>query len=217
VLPGTLSGPAYLVSHGAAAFPDLDLLLEGSGVRVILEGNTDIKGGITTSTFASLPDVPLSSFSLSLPTGPYSALTAYGSLCAQPLLMPTTITAQNGAQIRQATRIAVAGCAPGSGAAGAAGGGCVKVLKRKLVHHTLRITVRVCRAGRLAASAKYLHGASRKLRRAGSTTLALSLSAAGERALRAHRPLKVRVRLTLVPSSRGARHVTASTTIAFRG
>ena len=29
VLPGTLSGPAYLVSHGGEAFPDLDLILSG--------------------------------------------------------------------------------------------------------------------------------------------------------------------------------------------
>src|SRR5207247_1192389 len=60
VLPGTLSGPAFLVSHGGAAFPDLDILLEGSGVRVILVGNTNIKGGITSTTFATLPDVPVS-------------------------------------------------------------------------------------------------------------------------------------------------------------
>ena len=49
-------------SHtAAAAFPDLDLVLEGNGVRVILVGNTDIKNGITTTTFASTPDVPVTS------------------------------------------------------------------------------------------------------------------------------------------------------------
>ena len=110
VLPGSLSGPAYLVSHGGAAFPDLDLLLEGDGVRVILEGNTNIKGGVTTSSFTSIPDVPVSSFVLDLPTGPNSALAANGSLCAHALIMPTTITAQSGAQVKQNTEISVAGC-----------------------------------------------------------------------------------------------------------
>ena len=68
VLPDKLTGPAYLISHGGAAFPDLDLFLEGdNGVKVVLIGNTDITKGITTSTFASVPDVPVSSFLLNLP------------------------------------------------------------------------------------------------------------------------------------------------------
>src|SRR6266566_6741520 len=69
LLPNPMTGPAYLVSHGGAAFPDLDIVLEGNGVRIILVGNTDIKKGITTTTFASSPDVPVSSFTLKLPTG----------------------------------------------------------------------------------------------------------------------------------------------------
>ena len=210
VLPGTLRGPAYLVSHGGAAFPDLDLLLEGSGVRVILVGNTNIKNGITTSTFASLPDVPVSSFSLNLPMGPHSALAAYGNLCAQPLVMPTTITAQNGARVTQNTEIAVSGCA-GSGARS-----CIKVLRRKMSGHTLKLTLRVCAAGRATASGKYLRSASRKLRKASTTTLKLRLTSAGVRVLHRHRPLKIRVRITFAPSRRGERRSTATTSIAFK-
>jgi hypothetical protein len=109
VLPGKLTGVAYLVARGTE-FPDLDLVLEGSGVRVILVGNTRISKGITTSTFASIPDAPVSSFVLDLPIGPDSVLSANASLCSRALLMPTTITAQNGAQIKQSTRVSVAGC-----------------------------------------------------------------------------------------------------------
>jgi hypothetical protein len=112
VLPGALSGPAYLVSHGGAAFPDLDLVLKDGGVRVILVGNTNIAKGLTTSNFAAIPDAPVSSFTLDLPIGPHSALaSAERSLCRQKLLMPTTITAQNGAQIKRNLRISVSGCA----------------------------------------------------------------------------------------------------------
>jgi hypothetical protein len=110
VLPVTLSGPAYLVSHGGAAFPDLVVILQGEGVRVDLTGGTSIKKGITSSTFASVPDVPIRSFELKLPQGPHSALTSNGSFCAKPLIMPTTINGQNGAQIKQSTRIGVSGC-----------------------------------------------------------------------------------------------------------
>jgi uncharacterized repeat protein (TIGR01451 family) len=116
VLPVTLTGPAYLVSHGGAAFPDLVVVLQGDGVRVDLTGETLIKKGITTSTFKTVPDVPVSSFELYLPEGKYSILganlpaSAKYSLCGQTLAMPTTITGQNGAVLKQTTKIAVTGC-----------------------------------------------------------------------------------------------------------
>lgn len=110
-LPGALTGTAFFVSNGGAAFPNLDIVLNGpNGIVIVLVGATNIARGITSSSFASIPDVPVSSFELHLPTGPFSALTAHGSLCAKRLFMPTTITAQNGAVVRQNTRIRVAGC-----------------------------------------------------------------------------------------------------------
>src|SRR5258708_2083436 len=75
-----------------------------------LVGNTDIKKGITTSTFNAVPDAPISRFDLVLPEGPHSALAAFGNLCSSTLKMPTVISGQNGAVIKQTTRIAVAGC-----------------------------------------------------------------------------------------------------------
>jgi hypothetical protein len=111
VLPGSLTGPVYLVSHGGAAFPDLVVILQGDGVRIDLTGAINIsKKGITSSDFASVPDAPISSFELNLPQGRHSALTANGSVCALSLVMPTTITAQNGAVLKQSTKIKVTGC-----------------------------------------------------------------------------------------------------------
>jgi hypothetical protein len=87
VLPVPLEGPAILVSHGGAAFPDLDLLLQGDGVTIDLVGNTDIKNGITYSKFETAPDAPFESFELRLPEGPHSILGSYipnnsaGSFC----------------------------------------------------------------------------------------------------------------------------------------
>ncbi|HEV3069899.1 MAG TPA: hypothetical protein VGY76_00560 [Solirubrobacteraceae bacterium] len=86
------------------------------GVRLDLTGNTNIVKGITTSTFATVPDAPVGSFELKLPTGPHSALTALlspkaqGSMCAIKLAIPTTIAGQNGAQIEQSTKIGITGC-----------------------------------------------------------------------------------------------------------
>jgi hypothetical protein len=110
VLRNALTGPAYLVSHGGAAFPDLQIVLQGEGITLVLDGHTDIKKGITSSSFQSVPDAPVSTFDLVLPQGPHSALAAFGSLCSTKLKMPTRLTGQNGAVIRQTTRITVSGC-----------------------------------------------------------------------------------------------------------
>ena len=46
-------------------------------------GSTFIsKTGVTSSTFKTVPDVPVGTFELYLPEGPYSALAATGNLCA---------------------------------------------------------------------------------------------------------------------------------------
>jgi hypothetical protein len=109
LLPVPLEGPAYFVSHGGEAFPNLILVLQGYGVTVQLIGDTDIKNGITSSTFASTPDVPFETFELNLPQGKYSALAANGNLCQQKLVMPTAFVAQNGATLNQETHIEVEG------------------------------------------------------------------------------------------------------------
>jgi hypothetical protein len=124
VLPVPLTGPAIFVSHGGAAFPDLDVVLQGDNVTVDLTGSTNIRRGVTSSAFKSVPDVPVSSFELTLPQGPHSALAATANLCTKTvkhvkqkrrLSMPTTITGQNGAVIKRSTTIMVAGCQKAAG------------------------------------------------------------------------------------------------------
>jgi hypothetical protein len=112
VLPVPLNGPVYFVSHGGEAFPSLIIVLQGYGTTVDLEGSTFIsKAGITSSTFKTVPDVPVGTFELTLPEGKYSALAANGNLCKSKLAMPTEFLAQNGAVIHESTPIAVTGCA----------------------------------------------------------------------------------------------------------
>jgi hypothetical protein len=140
ILPEPLSGPAYLVSHAAEAFPDLVIVLQGDSVTITLTGHTQIKKGITYSRFETVPDAPISSFQLALPAKRYSILTGR-QLCAPThtievrqritrhirgravhtvrtvtrhvpavLLMPTEIVGQNNAVVTQMTKVALNGC-----------------------------------------------------------------------------------------------------------
>ena len=84
LLPVPLTGPAIFVSHGGEAFPSLTMVLQGDGVTIDLVGSTFIsKSGVTSTTFKTVPDQPFSTFALTLPEGPYSALAANGNLCAE--------------------------------------------------------------------------------------------------------------------------------------
>ncbi len=121
VLKKPLEGPAYLVSYGSAKFPDVEFVLQGEGILLILDGHTDIKNGITYSRFEAAPDAPFTKFVTELPAGPHSALTAFVppakkySLCGTTLLMPTEIVAQDGAVIKQTTNIGLSkGCKGGA-------------------------------------------------------------------------------------------------------
>jgi len=200
-LPGKMTGPAILVSHGGAAFPDLDLVVKSNGVTVILVGNTDIKKGITTTTFASTPDVPVSSVTVNLPIGSHSALTANGNLCARPLVMPTTITGQNGTVVKQNTRIAVSNCG-------------VRIVGHKVVGNTAYLTVQTFGAGRVSGKGAGLATAFRRFSSAHKrATLKVSLSRRGRAR---HRPFKVRVRVGFVPKSKSGKSSASFVTVSFR-
>jgi hypothetical protein len=209
VLPAPLKGPAYLVSHGGEAFPDLDLLLEGNGVRVILESKTDIKGGITKSTFGSIPDVPVTSFVLDLPQGANSALTAVGTLCTQTLTMPTTITAQSGAVIKQNTPIAVGGCT-GHGK----GRTRLKILSKKIKHNKLVLRVQTFAPGRVSVKNRNLRTTYKKFAKAGKFTIKVPLSRKGVKGQRAHK-LKFKARVGFLPKSKAEAISVAFTQVGF--
>jgi hypothetical protein len=117
VLSVALGGPMYLVSYGGEKFPELVMILQGEGVTIDVTGTIHVsKQGITSVTLKTVPDAPFTSVEVKNPTGPFSILTANVpekkefDLCGQTLSMPTEIVGQNGAVVRQATRIAITGC-----------------------------------------------------------------------------------------------------------
>jgi len=187
VLPGVLTGPAYLVSHGGAAFPDLELILRGDGVEVVLVGHTHISSSdITTSNFEALPDVPISSVVVSLPIGPRSALAATRSACGAKLLAPTTIVAQNGMKVSRNTKIAVTGCP-------------VTILAHKIRGGRAILTILVPQAGQVTVSGRYLRKATRRVAKAGVIKLSVALNGPGVAKARTHHGgLRVKLRVGFV-------------------
>jgi hypothetical protein len=201
VLPNKLTGPAFFVSHGGAAFPDLDLVVTGNGVTIILVGNTNIKNGVTSTKFATLPDAPVTSAEVNLPIGSNSALGAPAGVCKQSLVMPTTLTAQSGKVIKQNTPISVSGCP-------------VTILSRRISGQKAIVTLRAPAAGRVSASGTNLKTVYKYPGKAKTVTLEVPLSSTGLNALAARSPLTVRLRVGFLPKK--GQSSTAYTTVVFK-
>ena len=86
-------------------------MLQGYGITIDLVGTTDIKNGVTSTTFKTVPDAAVLELRTDAPRGPLQRADDRGNLCtAKNLTMPTEFIAQNGAELKQSTKIAVTGC-----------------------------------------------------------------------------------------------------------
>jgi hypothetical protein len=203
-LPDVMKGIAVLVSHAGEEFPSLELVLEADGVRVIVEGKTHISKGITTTNFAMTPDVPVSSITVSLGLGSFSALAlerpGKTNLCTAKLVMPTTITGQNGVVTKQNTIISPTECG-------------VQVLKHKVRGNTAYITLQTYGKGRVTITGNGVTKTKREFHEAKKTvTLTVPLSRHG-RARR--RPFKVKLRVGFTSKQKGVRTSAASVSVRF--
>jgi hypothetical protein len=195
ILPVPLEGPAYLVSHGSRAFPDLDVILQGEGVTIDLTGNTDIKGGITYSKFETVPDDPVSSFELNLPEKENSLLGAVKNLCDTNLEMPTEMTGQNGAFFKQSNRITVEGCSK-----------TLSIVSSKINKKTLKLSVYAPGAGKVTTSGKGVLGGMKTYSGQEALTFTLKQKKAGK--------LKTKIKLSFTPA-KGKRQ-TKSLSVKFK-
>jgi hypothetical protein len=92
------SGPVYLRSS-SHILPDLVAALKGPGslpIEVDLVGRIDSVNGGIRSTFDAIPDVPVTSFVLTMPGGKKGLLVNSTNLCTKTQRATAKLTAQNG-------------------------------------------------------------------------------------------------------------------------
>jgi hypothetical protein len=103
LLAKPLQGPIVLRSSNNT-LPDMVAHLKGQ-VDIDLDGRIDsYKGGIRT-TFAGIPDLPVSKFVIVLPGGKHGLLQASTNLCAKPVQGIIRLTAQNSRKSNRRVKI----------------------------------------------------------------------------------------------------------------
>ncbi len=95
LLEKPLEGPVYLRSTGRAGLPDIVAALNGQ-IDIVLDGHVDsVRGGLRT-TFETVPDAPISKFTLRLDGGNKGLIENSPRLCAHAQHVTVAMTGQNG-------------------------------------------------------------------------------------------------------------------------
>jgi hypothetical protein len=123
-------------------------------------------------------------------------VTAIGNICKQSLVMPTTITAQNGKVFKQNTAIAVSGCP-------------VTVVSSKAKGKKAVVTVKVPEAGRVSGGGPNLKTVYNYPSKAKNVIVEVPLTTAT-------RPIVVRVRIGFVPKAKGKKTSSAFASVLFK-
>ncbi len=104
LLEKPLEGPVYLMSGLGHRLPDVVADLKGQ-IEIVLDGRVDsVNGGIRTS-FETVPDAPVSSFSLNLDGGRKGLLQNSEPICSHPLKATIALVGQNGRSADSRTQV----------------------------------------------------------------------------------------------------------------
>jgi hypothetical protein len=166
LLAEPLGGTVYLEAHKPPTLPTLEAVLQGSGVTVDLSGTLDLRNGIQ-STFGTVPDVPITSFRLTLPpSAANSALQATADLCSATLPLTATIVGQNGKKVDVNSAVEVAGCG-------------VQITKVSVKKRTATLSVRVPAPGTVTITGKGLVKVKKTFAKAGTYKIKTKLTKTG--------------------------------------
>jgi hypothetical protein len=114
LLKDPLRGGAFFVRHPGRGLPDLMVALRGD-IDLDLVGRVTIPGGKRLATnFDTIPDAPVSKFTLKIVAGSHGPLGVSTNLCSKRGKRSTadvTMRGQNGAVITKHPRLHIRGCA----------------------------------------------------------------------------------------------------------
>jgi hypothetical protein len=117
--------------------------------------------------------------------------------------MPTTITAQSGAVIKQNTRLSIGSCK-------------IKLISKKVRGHKLIIRAQVFTAGRVSVTSPGLHTTYKKVGGPKIVTIKVPISNRGRRTLASGKQLHVKVRVGFSPLHKGEYRSAAFAKVTFR-
>lgn len=189
ILDQPLSGPVHFVEgrrrtatgRTVATLPKLLITLRGQ-VELDLWADSDVKDRKLVSTFAAIPDAPISAFRLQITGGKSGILKATGTggpVCNAQQRAVTTYTGQNGKRLRRTIRM-TSQCR-------------LRVASKSVTGSRLAIKVAGIGRGRLTVSGAGVKRTSRSIKSASVATIKPRLSKAGLRAARARRAIKATV------------------------
>lgn len=189
ILDQPLSGPVYFVEgrrqtaagRTVATLPKLFITLRGQ-VELDLWADSDVKDRKLVSTFAAIPDAPISAFRLQITGGKSGILKATGTggaVCNAQQSAVTTYTGQNGKRLRRTIRM-TSQCG-------------LRVASKSVAGSRLAIKVSGIGRGKLTVSGPGVKRTSRSIRSASVATIKPRLSSAGQRAVKARRAVKATV------------------------
>lgn len=126
LLPSPLSGPVRLVEN-PGNLPKVVVYLNGL-INIRLAADIALQPDGTTTTFPTLPDVPLSRFQLDFKGGPTGLVGTTADLCSNDALINGKLSSQSGKDLTVSTKAVVTGCKGGGGNVNPPGAGAKKPL-----------------------------------------------------------------------------------------
>lgn len=190
VLNRPLKGKVYFVKGTAttksgvvkATLPKLWVALRGE-VALDVWADSDVKSKRLVNTFPRVPDAPISSFELNINGGKNGILIVTGQkgahMCNQANVADAQFDGQNGKRLKKATTMVVP-CA-------------LRTVSSTLESRDARVRMAGLRGGQLSVQGPGVKTTRRKIKRGPVATVRAPLSAAGLRAYRSGKSVRVKV------------------------